>query len=161
MVPYHDPYWREGDPANVQEWRSLIQQAMTDISMIAQIPSSSQIAYRPQGNAGRHEDLFSPFRVQVDIWRERERVLSKDVQRAQQRERVLSEDLQQARRDLAAAQAEATTYRAILMDRDRRSSSRSHSRSVSCYTPMGPPSRPDQEGASSRHSPATSPRDRR
>ncbi|XP_059075756.1 uncharacterized protein LOC131875450 [Cryptomeria japonica] len=73
MLPYHDPYWREGDPANVQEWRSLIQQAVIDISTMAQISSSSQIAYRPQGNAGQHEDLFSPFRVQVDIWRERER----------------------------------------------------------------------------------------
>ncbi|GLJ28678.1 hypothetical protein SUGI_0565090 [Cryptomeria japonica] len=41
MLPYHDPYWREGDPANVQEWRSLIQQAVTDISTTAQIPSSS------------------------------------------------------------------------------------------------------------------------
>lgn len=132
---------------NVQEQHSLIQQAVTDISMMAQIPSSSQVAYRPQENAGRHDDLFSPFRVQVEIWRERERALSEDLQRAQ--------------RDLAAAQAEATSYRAILMDRDRRSSSRSHSRSISWYTPMGPPTRPDHEGASSHHSPATSPRDRR
>ncbi|GLJ16452.1 hypothetical protein SUGI_0279950 [Cryptomeria japonica] len=76
-----------------REWRSLIQQAMTDISMISQIPSSSQIAYRPQGNVGWHEDLFFPFQVQVDIWRERERVLSEDLQLAWQRERVLSEDL--------------------------------------------------------------------
>lgn len=44
-----------------------------------------------------------------------------------ERERVLSENLQRAQHDLTVAQAEATSYRTILMDRDHGSSSRSHS----------------------------------
>lgn len=121
----------------VQEWRSLIQNAVTNLIVTMHIPSSSQIAHRSQRNTRWHKDLFSPIQTEVDVLRER---------------------LQQTECDLAASQTKSTTYRGSVMERDHRSSLWSHLQSVSWYTPMGPPPWPNQEGASSHHPPATNPR---